>query len=108
MDNKHIQSFNESDVRESFLTQDFSKEIGFFSDAKDAMIDTALMLFEDKLNEKDLQSLKKSLGRTWDNGFRYGFSKNSNFRDHTYLGRDGIVEASYYMNIVEPQELTEV
>ena len=41
------------------------------------MIDTALMLFEDKLNEKDLQSLKKSLGRTWNNGFRYGFSKNS-------------------------------
>ena len=82
--NKHIQSFNEhqenlniSDVSESFLTQDLSKEIDFFSDQKDAMIDTVLMLFEDKLNENDLQSLKKSLERTWDNGFRYGFSKNS-------------------------------
>lgn len=62
---------------ESFLTQDLSKEIDFFSDQKDAMIDTVLMLFEDKLNENDLQSLKKSLERTWDNGFRYGFSKNS-------------------------------
>ena len=83
-DKRHIQSFNEhqenlniSDVSESFLTQDLSKEINFFSDARNAMIDTALMLFEDKLNEKDLQSLKKSLGRTWNNGFRYGFSKNS-------------------------------
>jgi hypothetical protein len=84
MKNKHVESFrdfnenlNISDVSESFLTQDLSKEINFFSDARNAMIDTALMLFEDKLNEKDLQSLKKSLGRTWNNGFRYGFSKNS-------------------------------
>ena len=83
-DNKHIQSFNEhqenlniSDVSESFLNQDLSKEMDFFSDEREAMIDTVLILFEEKLNEKDLQSLKKSLERTWNNGFRYGFSKNS-------------------------------
>jgi hypothetical protein len=83
-DKRHIKSFNEatenlniSDVSESFSNQDLSKEIDFFSDEREVMIDTVLMLFEEKLNEKDLQSLKKSLERTWDNGFRYGFSKNS-------------------------------
>ncbi len=75
--NEVSENLNISDVSESFLNQDFSEEIGFFSYERNAMIDTALMLFEDKLNEKDLQSLKKSLERTWDNGFRYGFSKNS-------------------------------
>jgi hypothetical protein len=70
-------SLNISDVNGSFSNQDLSKEIDFFTDERNAMIDTSLMLFEDKLNENDLQSLKKSLGRIWDNGFRYGFSKNS-------------------------------
>ena len=74
---KLTEKLNISDVNESFSNQDLSKEIDFFTDERNAMIDTALMLFEDKLNENDLQSLKKSLERTWDNGFRYGFSKNS-------------------------------
>jgi hypothetical protein len=57
------------------VEQDLSKEIDFFSTERFVMVDTALMIFEDKLNEKDLLLLKKTLNRTWDNGFRYGFSE---------------------------------
>lgn len=52
----------------------FNYEIEFYSDKKEAMVDTVLMMFEDKLNDKDITSLKNSLERTWDNGFRYGIS----------------------------------
>jgi hypothetical protein len=81
-DNKHIQSFNEhqenlniSDVSHSF-DKDISNEIDFFSKQKEAMIDTTMMMFEDKLSSEDLIKLKKSFERVWENGLRYGLSKN--------------------------------
>ena len=63
--------FNLSGVNHSLLNRDISKEIDFFSIQKDAMVDQVMMIFEDKLNGDDLLLLKKSLERTWDNGFRW-------------------------------------
>jgi len=83
--------------------EDLSKEIYFFSDQKNAMIDTVLMLFEDKLNENDLQSLKKSLGRSWDSGFRYGFSNIYN----SFLDMK-VIKDSYNDYISVPDESKEV
>jgi hypothetical protein len=64
-----------SDVSHSF-DKDISNEIDFFSKQKEAMIDTTMMLFEDKLSSEDLIKLKKSFERVWENGLRYGLSKN--------------------------------
>ena len=81
-DKGHIQSFNEheenlniSDVSHSF-DKDISNEIDFFSKQKEAMVDTTMMMFEDKLSSEDLIKLKKSFERVWENGLRYGLSKN--------------------------------
>lgn len=63
----HLKGFNQSDL---------SKEIEVFSDAKEAMIGQVLDTFDNKLTGKDLILLRVSLERTWDNGFRYGFSSN--------------------------------
>jgi hypothetical protein len=81
-DLKHIKRFNESeenlnisDVSHSF-DKDISNEIDFFSKQKEAMVDTTMMMFEDKLSSEDLIKLKKSFERVWENGLRYGLSKN--------------------------------
>jgi hypothetical protein len=83
---KHIRRFNESeenlnisDVSESFLTKDISKELDFFIEEKNAMIDQVMdsFNFTHHLNEIDIERIKKSLSRTWDNGFRFGLHKNS-------------------------------
>ena len=65
-----------SDVSHSFLFKDLSKEEDFFSEQRFAMIDTAMMLFEDKLSDDDLIKLKKSFERVWNNGLRFGLYKN--------------------------------
>jgi ferredoxin-fold anticodon binding domain-containing protein len=64
-----------SDVSHSF-DKDISNEIDFFSKQKEAMVDVAMMMFEDKLSSEDLIKLKKSFERVWVNGLRYGLSKN--------------------------------
>jgi hypothetical protein len=64
-----------SDVSHSF-DKDISNEIDFFSKQKEAMVDTTMMMFEDKLSSEDLIKLKKSFERVWENGLRYGLSKN--------------------------------
>jgi len=68
-----------SDVSESFLTKDISREIDFFIEEKNAMIEQVMdsFNFTHHLNDIDIERIKKSLSRTWDNGFRFGLHKNS-------------------------------
>jgi len=77
--NEESENLNISDVSESFLTKDISKELVFFIEEKSAMIEQVMdsFNFTHHLNDIDIERIKKSLSRTWDNGFRFGLHKNS-------------------------------
>ena len=54
------EKLNVSNINHSILNRDLSKEICFFRAQKDAIVDQAVVLFKDKLNDDDLLLLKKS------------------------------------------------
>lgn len=66
-----VKKLSISDINHSILNRDLSKEICFFRVQKDAMVDQAVVLFKDKLNDDDLLLLKKSFELTWNGGFRW-------------------------------------
>lgn len=70
MENLKTSNFNHS------FNKDISNEIDFFSEEREAMVDTAMMMFESELSQEVLIKLKKSFERVWENGLRWGLFKN--------------------------------